>query len=70
MDRKQVVKDEQSHKPAEATPAGGHRGRTRLELDGRMADREGRGAGEGGGDVSHGNRGSVNTEPSQHHSFC
>lgn len=70
MDRKQVVKDEQSHKPAEATPAGGHRGRTRLELDGRMADREGRGAGEGGGDVSHGNGGSVNTEPSQHHSFC
>ena len=44
-----MVKDEQSHKLAEATPASGHRGRTRLELDGRTADREGRGAGEGGG---------------------
>lgn len=31
---------------------------------------EGRGAGEGGEDVSHGKGGSVSTEASQHHSFC
>lgn len=39
MDRKQAVKDEQSHKLAKAAPAGGHRGGGRLELDGQPADR-------------------------------
>lgn len=68
-DRKQAVKDEQSHKPAKATPAGGHRGGGRLGLDGQAADRR-PGAGEGGEDVSHGKGGSVSTEASQHHSFC